>query len=76
MTKQEKIEEAWGRHWNEYKNFIDGDGFINNEDLGDSLFVLYGKFDKFYYNDSLYWRPKSLSDIENNNEITETRNVI
>lgn len=66
-AKQEAIRKAWEEHYEKYKNFIDENGNISNIHLGDSLFVLYGDFEKVFINSKTFWRPASLQGIENNN---------
>ena len=70
-TKSDVIREAWGIHYNRLKKFIDSDGKANNNDLPDDyfhacIFVLDGTYDKIYEGNELYFRPKSLQGIENN----------
>lgn len=63
MTKEEKIKEAWGEHWDSVKNHHQYDGWINRWawDFRNDLEMeeLNGK------NISPLVRPKSLKGIEN-----------
>lgn len=68
MTKEEKIKEDWGKCYDELKNNIDNDGWIDSaftSDLEIDLDVKDG-FDR-YGTASSFIRPKSLQGIENNN---------
>ena len=76
MTKQEKIQEAYGNGstWNILKNNTDTDGWCRNEafapntDLLDLLDL--DNIERFVKSDiqgNLIFRPKSLQGIENNN---------
>ncbi len=71
-TKKELIKEAWGVHYNVLKNIIDDNGKAKNDDLPDNycdacIFVLDGTYDKILCEGELFFRPKSLKGIENNN---------
>lgn len=69
MTKEEKIKEAYGNHWELVKDYVDNNGWVF--DL--TVVVINDIAFEFYKNDNLQripitkeWRPKSLSGIENN----------
>lgn len=64
MTKQEKIQEAYGEHWAVVKNIVNPDGWFYCSETDfrlDSIMPL--QYDG--YNNKM--RPKSLQGIENNN---------
>lgn len=66
MTKQEVIQEAWGKNYEEFKEYIDDNGW-----------AIYPHFQKHemienirpidLHPNGLYFRPKLLSGIETNN---------
>lgn len=65
MTKEEKIKEAYGKHWQNVKNCICENGWVNRDVL---IIDDINDFDTksfFTINDSV--RPKSLKGIETNN---------
>lgn len=66
-SKQKAIREAYGKYWDEVKDFVTEDGWcktrkrINYDEIIKSLSIE-------LYNESTYnWRPKSLQGIETNN---------
>jgi len=66
MTKEEKIKEAWGKNYEEFKEHIDENGWaiyphFQKHEMIESVRPL-----EFQENGSC-WRPKSLQGIENNN---------
>lgn len=64
MTKQEKIKETYGEHWEAVKNMADDNGFVNGYVHFDGVCG----FKKYETEDNgSGWRPKSLQGIENNN---------
>jgi len=68
MTKQDKIREAYGIHWEEVKDQVDENGWLdgkgNHKGLVGLTMKVYDPYDSKY----CYWkRPVSLSGIENNN---------
>lgn len=70
MTKEEKIQEAYGEYWEEIKEFINEDGWMfydNNEDLKQSGINLMVDIRKNISDEDMFIRPKSLQGIENNN---------
>ena len=76
MTKQEKIQEAYGQHWETVKEFVDDNGWIRHY-LGTPLIFLQYHADNKYLFDNkvenkpdmflVFIRPKSLLGIEDNN---------
>jgi len=77
MTKKEKIQEAYGEYWETVKDYVDENGFINEEKVDwlfneseieqkELVYMVNGM--KEYVNS---WRPKSLQGIENNNGWTK-----
>ena len=67
MTKQEKIKEAYGKYWEQVKNYVNKNGWCSvRRGVG---------FDEIISNlswetrtgNQYCWRPKSLQGIENNN---------
>lgn len=83
MTKEEKIQEAYGKHWNEVWAFIDDNGYCTQIDYTKStserrnhrtLFEMGFREDDGLLETGMcaktgnnVWRPKSLQGIENNN---------
>ena len=64
MTKQEIIKQAYGEHWDKVCEYVEENGWCNSywgKEYTDLNGV--GKTKK----DPLYWRPKSLQGIEDNN---------
>lgn len=68
MTKEEKIKEAWGEYYEEYKNYIDSDGWLDSAWLDDreNDYDVKDGYDR-YGTESTFIRPKSLKGIEDNN---------
>lgn len=79
MTREEKIQEAYGEYWETVKNYVDESGHCTMYDkstkvspnfleLGMSREYVESKIESGLDNDSnLIWRPKSLQEIDNNN---------
>jgi len=76
MTKQEKIQEAYGDNWELVKDYIDKNGWVESGyfDINTKLIRVVDNFQgeketKYDLRNSNYvvWRPKSLQGIENNN---------
>jgi len=62
MTKQEKIQEAYGKYWKTHKEYVNEDGWINQSILSRS------DFSNLQFNDKFNsMRPLDLMGIENNN---------
>ena len=59
MTKQEKIQEAYGKYWEVVYEYVDKNGWCS----------AYWKTKTYFQTEftSEKWRPKSLTGIENNN---------
>lgn len=83
MTKQEKIQEAYGEYWSDMYMYVNKNGWIpRNINIGTAVEKEFIEFEKISidfecklfggkkFNDDTveYMRPKSLSGIENNNE--------
>jgi hypothetical protein len=64
MTKQEKIREAYGEHFETVKDYVDENGWCNAYFSGAGLFQHDVIFKKGLIEK---WRPKSLAGIEDNN---------
>lgn len=68
MTKQEKIQEAYGEYWDLVKDFIDENGFCHKRRK-----IMFAEIEKSIeivkdHPNNLYpFRPKSLQGIEDNN---------
>ena len=60
-AKQQAIKNAYGEYWDEVKNQVDENGFIEIFKLPPIL------FDTVMNEGSSKWRPKSLQGIDNNN---------
>lgn len=80
MTKQEKIIEAWGEHYETVKSYLDEDGWCI--DKGHKLFDIHGIYDNHVDYDFVFsgewelsrvecYRPKSLQGISTNNGWTK-----
>ena len=77
MTKQEKIQEAYGKHWETVKNLVDHNGWVNllettipnprNGIEGLKMETLNEYHPKYCY----YKRAKSIGGIEDNNGWTK-----
>jgi hypothetical protein len=73
MTKQEKIQEAYGEHWEKVKYFVDKDGWFDaksfyGQAIHKGLVGLTMEISDPYDPKYCYWkRPVSLSGINNNN---------
>ena len=63
-AKQEAIKKAYGEYWEKLEYFINKDGWAYNyfEEIGIEIFGSEADF-----KNSIFWRPKSLQGIENNN---------
>lgn len=67
MTKQEKIQEAYGEHWEWVLCYVDSDGWcharksIRFDEIKKDIEIETNK------DDSYWWRPKSLQGIGTNN---------
>ena len=64
-AKQEAIKNAYGECWEKVKDYVDNDGWINNS-IPKFTFGQLKNLDLEYKND-VFFRPKSLQGIENNN---------
>jgi len=78
MTKQEKIQEAYGTYWEELKNRVDENGWFKVSDYrermsfietaNDSGFLIYNHFFTGKCEGGIdYLRPASISGIQHNN---------
>ena len=63
-AKQEAIKNAYGEYWENVKDYVDNDGWINNS-IPKFTFGQLKNLDLEYKND-VFFRPKSLQGIENN----------
>jgi len=66
MSKEEKIKEAYGEYWDDVKNHIDENGWVNLR-IAPEYFLRDKKFDAFDKGKERLLRPISLKGIENNN---------
>ena len=64
-AKQEAIKKAYGEYWENVKDYVDNDGWIDNS-IPKFTFGQLKNLDLEYKND-VFFRPKSLQGIENNN---------
>ena len=64
-AKQEAIKNAYGEYWENVKDYVDNDGWIDNS-IPKFTFGQLKNLDLEYKND-VFFRPKSLQGIENNN---------
>ena len=63
-AKQEAIKKAYGEYWENVKDYVDNDGWIDNS-IPKFTFGQLKNLDLEYKND-VFFRPKSLQGIENN----------
>ena len=63
-AKQEAIKNAYWEYWENVKDYVDNDGWINNS-IPKFTFGQLKNLDLEYKND-IFFRPKSLKGIENN----------
>jgi len=65
MTKQEKIQDAYGEYWDKFKGYVDENGWLNCKEKHRGLIPYFDvceiKFSK------VKQRPISLEGIDNNN---------
>ena len=64
-AKQEAIKKAYSEYWEKVKDYVDNDGYIDNS-IPKFTFGQVKNLDLEYKND-VFFRPKSLQGIENNN---------
>ena len=64
-AKQEAIKKAYSEYWENVKDYVDENGWIDNN-ISKFTFGQLKNLDLEYKNDVLF-RPKSLQGIENNN---------
>ena len=64
-AKQEAIKNAYSEYWEKVKDCVDNDGYIDNS-IPKFRFGQLKNLDLEYKND-VFFRPKSLQGIENNN---------
>ena len=64
-AKQEAIKKAYSEYWEKVKDCVDNDGYIDNS-IPKFRFGQLKNLDLEYKND-VFFRPKSLQGIENNN---------
>ena len=68
MTKEEKIQEAYGEYWDEVKEFVCEYGWTQKKSLiGNFSNETFDSRKVIGFNDTYKYRPKSLKGIENNN---------
>lgn len=70
MTKKEKIQEAYGEWWETLKNYVSKNGYVETEKHSRFVrnhFYLSNNIETYWDDEIEFWRPKSLSGIENNN---------
>ncbi len=76
-AKEQKIKEAYGKHWENIKDFVDENGWIDNTYQGHykpskginykTLNIEDCDVETKANTNNYYWRHKSLQGIENNN---------
>ena len=64
-AKQEAIKKAYSEYWEKVKDYVDNGGYIDNS-IPKFTFGQVKNLDLEYKND-VFFRPKSLQGIENNN---------
>jgi len=68
MTKEEKIKEAYGEHWETVKEFVDNNGYCDKSRLFKFTNLRYSDFEtSFIHTTDNNMLPKSLQGIETNN---------
>lgn len=65
MTKQEKIQEAYGIYWNDVKDGTDEDGWIPIDNVfeGSKYAQCYENIEVEFSDDNDYWRPIILMEL-------------
>lgn len=70
MTKQEKIEEAYGEYWERVKDYVDENGFIWQSNMFFPKTEMMDKIEiqvkSFPPHGTCKWRPKTIQGIESN----------
>lgn len=66
MTKQKIIQEAYVNCWEDFKNYVDENGFVNCVKNRKLSLIPYFEISEIEFNGNLV-RPKSLQGIEDNN---------
>lgn len=66
MTKEEKIQEAYGEHWEKLKDYVDENGWLIYSKSRPITLVSYFDVNEIEF-DGFCSRLKSLQGIENNN---------
>jgi len=67
MTKEERIQEAYGEHWEIIKNYVDKDGWLDGKPCDNDLSRVYNNLFDDCDREFDTIRPKSLQGVENNN---------
>lgn len=68
MTKQEKIQEAYGEYFEEIKPWINENGWFDKNSFYKKIFSFnYGEIDVLFSHCKYLMTPKSIIGIENNN---------
>jgi len=69
MTKQEKIQEAYGEYWDIFKEFVNENGWFHDKHFWGKWPETDLKWETTDHDNDIYdkRRPKSLKGIENNN---------
>jgi len=77
MTKQEKIQEAYGENWEYFKDYVDENGWIRDKDFWGRWPEGKIKWETTDHDNEFYdtRRPLSLSGIENNNGWTVLKGI-
>ena len=68
MTKHESIEQAYGSHWEDVKEFVDSEGWVNFKHLKQNLEIAFDAYADLV-------RPSSLHRLEYNNGWTKIESV-
>lgn len=68
MTKQEKIQESYGKFYDEMKSWIDENGWFNKNAFyqKEFIFLKYEKIDLLFHHKGDFMIPISIKEIENN----------
>ncbi|EPE9901243.1 hypothetical protein ACSN7Q_002408 [Flavobacterium psychrophilum] len=74
MTKEEKIQEAYINCWDDFKDYVDENGFLNCVKNRKLSLIPYFEVSEIEFKGNLV-RPKSLSGLEGNNGWIKIKSV-
>ena len=74
MTKQEKIQEAYGEHWETVKDYVDKKGWLNKK-VFEETNLRYEDLNTICLHANGWCLPDSLQGIETNNGWTQLKGI-